>query len=236
MKIIRFLCGIVIALLLWSGCDSSTDSGPSLAIQMPKMGSSYTYQRVDLDSLGRQIPGSELTFTDSVIETGLSYKGKTRVMHLTRLENNYAVGDAYYSFEPNGDISAYIDYGGLLSLPSFWITYPVQSYQAKTYTLLDTTIVSGGTSTRMTAVATLSYAGISSMTIHDSTLMLVKIKIVGTQTITPDPQNMSYSVTADNYFAPSIGYVAQTHQDPYKIPGETFHRGEDIKLVDYLLP
>lgn len=236
MKPSLLLSTLFIAVSIFSGCDSGTNSGPSLATVAPKAGSSYTYFSVELDSLGRQIPGSDRMYTDSVMETDLSYEGKTRVMRVTRFENDFDRGDAYYCFELNGDISAFIDFGGFFPFPSLWITYPVQSHQPKTYTVIDTTLIVGGQSMHITTKVTLSNEGISSMTIHDSTLMLTKIKVVGSNTITPDPENMSYSVIGYTYFAPSIGYVAQNHSDPYKIPDAPYQNGEDVKLVDYILP
>jgi hypothetical protein len=236
MKSSSLLCTLIIAVFVINGCDSGTDSGPSLITQPPKAGSTYTFHSVDIDSLGGQVLGSDRTFMDSVMETDLSYNGKNRVMKLTRIEDDFILGgEEYFNFEPNGDISEFVDFGSFLSFPSLWITFPIQSRQAKTYTIFDTTLIVGGTSTRLTSTITVSYAGMSTMTIHDSTLTLIKVKILSTNKAVPDPQQVSASAIAYFYFAPSIGYIAQSYQEPYKISDQPYHNGEDIRLVDYVL-
>jgi hypothetical protein len=223
-------------ILVLSGCDSESGNGPgtSLTTQAPNAGSSYTYHYVSYDSTGTV--DFEDTRIDSVAETNISFNGKNRVMRIAHVDEfGFGSGQSYFNFEPNGDISEFIDFGPFTPIQPLWVSYPIQSRTAKTYTILDTTIMRNGVSTKATSIVTISHSGISSMQVGDSTLTLVRIKLHASNSIVSQVENTAYSAAAYYYFAPSIGYIAQIHEDPIHIPDFPAQGGSDQLLVSYRL-
>ncbi len=226
-KVARILLSVVIV-SQW-GCDSDSVTEPTTTVKTspPKAGSTFTFNQVRLDSLGRKISGSDVTHTDSVAETGISIYGKSNVM--MTVVGSFGI-KKYYNFESNGDISEYVDYSDTPPLRSFWVTYPIQSIGAKTYTLIDTTVTVSGISSRITSKAIVSYEGSSRLPIYDSSLTMIKIKTVGVNTVTSSVQNRTDSLIAYYYFAPSIGYIAKYREEP-----SSFGDGLEQTLISFVL-
>lgn len=190
--IARFLLFLFATILLHFGCVSEPRT------VQPKVGSTYTYVHVRYDSLGRKIAGSEVFNIDTVIATGQSLYGKTQVMSITPLRGSGYL--AYFNFEPNGDISQYFQKS------SVWLTFPIQSHTLKSCTFLDT--VYRGI-VHSVSKADLSFEGLDTMFIHDSSLTVAKIKWFGIFKSTASYGSKIDTIIGYYYFAPSIGYIAK---------------------------
>jgi hypothetical protein len=137
----------------------------------------------------------------------------------------------YFNFETNGDISEYQDFTDTPPLHSLWVTYPIQSQGTNSVTFIDTTIITGGISTHIVSKVTMSYEGVSSLPIYDSTLSIIKIKAIAKNIATSSVQNQIDSAIAHYYFAPSIGYIAKLRQEP----GGLSSNGSENTLIRFTL-
>ncbi len=230
MKITFSLTLLLFSGIFIIGCDSDSGTSPttSLATRAPKVGSSFTFNQIRLDSLGKKVIASDVTQTDSVVEAMVSLYGKTNVAKIVGVPFGQL---KYFNYELNGDISEYIDYSDTPPLHSFWATYPIQSRATKLYTLIDTTVTVSGVTSHVVSTVSVSYEGISTLAIYDSTLTMIKIKTVGVNSVTSPVQNYSDSLTAYYYFAASIGYIAKQRQEP-----NSFGGGSEETLVSFRLP
>lgn len=210
------------------GCDSdSAENSSALPTTLPPMtGSVYIYGRVDLDPLGRIISGSESTYSDSVAETDMTLYGKMNVMRIVSSTS----GDRYFNFEANGDISEYQDFAPFNPV---WVTYPIQSKASQSIIIADTTILIAGQSTYFSSKINLTYEGISSMPIYDSSLVLAKTKVQAIINVVSPIQNQNDTINAYFYFSPSIGYIAKTEEDA--ITGSVQSNAAKSTLVSFTL-
>jgi hypothetical protein len=173
-------------------------SGTSKLITMPpKPGSTFTYVHVFYDSLNRRVEGN--IHVDTVMATGLSLYGKKNIMSVHSRIRSSGNTPAYYNFEPNGDISLYFENIRL------WLTYPIQSHSHRTYIFIDTISDNEHTVSK----ANISYEGISTMSLGDTSLAVTKIKWFGLFTFTNSVMNYTDTIIAYYYFAPSIGYLVK---------------------------
>lgn len=128
-----------------SACKSGTtgpgNSGTPLTV--PKAGSVFVYDTYRLDSTGLK-SGNEVLITDSILATGVLYKGKSN----TTKDSMYTGNTDFESYESNGDISFYDrsgDWPGhALGYPGYrsgWITVPLVSHGTTTFKDQDTTQV-----------------------------------------------------------------------------------------------
>jgi hypothetical protein len=161
----------------------------------------------------------------------VSFGGKNKVMVVTQA--GYAPGawSQHFNFELTGDISEHMEIGGPFS--SSWLTYPVSTQGPRSVILADTSVIYSGELIHVTIKVDMTNEGVSSVKVGDTTLAVVKVKLVGTTSLTSPSANESQLTTAYYYYAPSIGYFAKQRQERRGTQG--FYCTERT-LVSYKLP
>jgi hypothetical protein len=156
----------------------------------PGAGSSYDYTVSTLDSVGHKIAGSERTLTQSVSETGISWKEKNDVMVI-----NGGEMPGYVRLESNGDLSRWDSAGS-------WLLYPFGSRGIVAFPKTDITKPSGA---RYTDSAVATYIGAELVKVGDRTFAAYKVRVNRVETSTaPEPYTVAHT---DNYwYAPEIGW------------------------------
>jgi hypothetical protein len=202
-----------------AGCKSSTSpSSPSSNITMPNAGSYFVTASVETNSTGAIV--SSDTTTDSFIQTGLNYDGKTNVDMIYETQAGVVTDTAYLHYESNGDLSVYSTGGA--SLFSGWITYPFAS-QGTNNINGDTVIMGENTQINLS----LSGGGNGTSTIMGQSVAVEKVNLSGTITIPQvDTVQIGNSTTS---FAPSLGYVVETASAATSVSNAT--HGYVIKYV-----
>jgi hypothetical protein len=143
LRMIRYVLTSVIAFLstiLICGCPFTPlkEADPIVfETKQPQMGSTFIFLGNPFDTKGRPILDSNIISEDSILEINLTLFGKTNVSHFLYTDlTNGTRAEKFFNYEPNGDISLFID-----SPISKWITFPVKEdllpFGVK---LLDTTI------------------------------------------------------------------------------------------------
>ncbi len=199
---------IVLATFL-SSCsktDNPVTPGSSSFVQ-PKAGSSFTYDEYATDTTTAQpVPGSRDTSVQTIVQTGMTYNGKTNVTKIISVTSGNN-DTSYINFESNGDLSVYING---LSIPQKWFTFPTGSKSTNSVTLSDTTQDVFGVSIETKVVLTASFVDNETMTVKGQFLSVTKIKQAFTITITTAGVPNIQSQNSFLYFAPSIGYVTKS--------------------------
>ena len=109
--------------LLGAGC-SKTETPPVAPAKstLPQSGSTFRFDRHDLDSAGRIIPGSEGESAITFVKTDLSFRNRDSVVAVAD-KNSTEVG--YFRYEGSDGISIFTkrieDYG----IPGVWVTLPI---------------------------------------------------------------------------------------------------------------
>ncbi len=137
------MLGISLATIVAGCSDDGASPGPGFTV--PKTGSSYMYENYMTDSTGAEIPGSRMTSTMTVAETGMNYMGRDNVHRMVA-----STGETtYLRYENNGDVSLYGSLSSLagnmadqipISYDPGWITFPVASGTPGTLPPIDTSI------------------------------------------------------------------------------------------------
>src|SRR6188768_130331 len=100
-------CLTVLPLFL-NGCDSSTPSSTDQLPQLitpPSVGSVFVFENWDIDSLGNKLAGSEMTLTDSIVQSGITFEGKKNVFeYIAKYSNGVSIPGNYLSIESTGDV------------------------------------------------------------------------------------------------------------------------------------
>jgi len=206
-----------------TGCPNSgtnTNPPPTLgSTQQPKTGSTYTYTSITIDANGNPT-GSPHTLVDSVVQTGMSYSGKSNVTQVyeTDVQGSYTV--IYYNYESNGDIS--INFPNAAPLPP-WLTLSVHSSGVTVQTLSDTTV--GGV--RIVEGDSIINTGTFTYNINGTALAASKLKMVVFVQTTAGKTSSISQPPFYFAFAPLIGYFTELI-----ITGSN---GTDQKLVSYKL-
>jgi hypothetical protein len=231
MKKIFFYFFILGSVVNFVGCPNSgsnpTNSNPVTlgSTVQPKVGSTFTFTTVSLDSNGNAISGSATTTVDSVVETGITYSGKTNVMHVASGVPGVYSTDNYYSYESNGDIS--VNFPNAAPLPP-WLSLPFHSSGATVQILVDSMI---GQS-RLVEGDSVVTLGTFNTTVNGMVLPTVKLKMtVFLQTTAGGITSSSSLLTTYYSIAPSIGYFTELLLPSNHISGN----GSDQTLISFRL-
>ena len=139
------VCLVLFLSFVIYACSPETTSNTNVitidSTVKPKVGSYYNYTKNYYDSLN--INKGIVDIFDSVIASGLSYKGKTNVIKVVSSNKN-GKDTNYYNFESNGNISFYED--NTLDYQE-WITYPLNGNDSIPLTVKDTSYLIGNNDT-----------------------------------------------------------------------------------------
>lgn len=247
-KLLFSFLAVFVACCIGCGYKPDEPSGPGKTIPA-KAGSTYTFKNTPIDTTGVELTDSSYMTMDSVVETGITYTGKTNVTHLVTTDLRTGLKtDKYINYEANGDISFSVG-GGLgaafgLPFPD-WNTYTVQSHTTTSVQLFDTTIdltaLGLPAPLHISGSDTLSYVNTGSVPVSSKSLPVFNMKLLGVfkgdMTIfVVIPVFATTSVTTLS-FAPEIGYYAKQRTEPIKnLPlGFPAVQGSNVLLISYQL-
>ena len=232
MKIISlfFLPVLLLEITYFQGCPNNGTTIISIpkiqlgSTQQPKVGSTFTFDSDSLDSNGIPTIGYASTPIDSVIQTGMSYSGKSNVMQVYETGFQGNSKDIYYNYESNGDIS--VNFPNAEPLP-LWLNLPIHSTGATVQTLVDSMngnvhIVEGDSVVNV---------GIFNTTVNGKVLPTVEFKMTLFIQSTVAGVTSSSSVLTTFYsIAPSIGYFTEL-----LMPTNHSGNGSDQILISFKL-
>ncbi len=219
---------LLLSVCLFS-CKYSADSGgtPETTVT-PKKGSTYTYNKHEVDSSTSGKTTGDTAVTAIVLASDTTFAGKS---HVVILYDNFDT--MRYVVESNGDISFYRDgfgsNGFVFNNPTPWLRLPYGS-KGTGITLFDTTqeVSYGGNTETVKITGTGDYVGTDKLTVGGKELSggqaKLTIKISGT---TPAVINVTSTQTFS--FGKSIGYyfhsISKTVFDDIKLFGTTLLAG-----------
>jgi hypothetical protein len=229
-----------------SGVFTILQSGPGRTVS-PKAGSTFAFKNFQTDTLGKPID-STITYTrDSVIETGITYAGKTNVTHFISVDAATGAvvtgSDTYYNYESNGDISINTGGAGIsgffgITLPA-WSTYPVQSHTPSGFKFLDTTISVTGFPVPIPVKGfdSISYVNNGTYSAGSANIPVFNSRHNTTIVLSIIISQFTIPVTTHLSFAPSLGYDASEITDPTSGQGGLFPSsgGSEKILISYNL-
>jgi hypothetical protein len=232
MKIIFlfFLPLLLLEITYFQGCPNhGATTIPITTIQLgstqqPKVGSIFTYDSDTLNSNGIPTIGFALTPIDSVMQTGMSYSGKSNVMHVYETDIRGNSKDTYYNYESNGDIS--VNFPNAAPLPP-WLKLSIHSSDTTVQILVDSMngqvhIVEGDSVVN---------EGVFNTTVNGTVLPTVKFKMTLFIQSTVAGVTSSSSVYTTFYsIAPSIGYFTEL-----LVPANHSSYGSDQTLFSFKL-
>ncbi|GEM_PF-3305485 len=225
MKTYRNLCILIIAAMIGgAGCKSNSSSpngGGTTTLTIPGVGSVFVYDDYQTDTLtGAKIPSTEKFDTTTVIATHISFAGKTNVTQFR--ENAGGLNVSYMSYEPNGDVSFYVNSSGSPGSRSGWLTVPLASKGQQSFTEFDT--INGGVHSM--TVETLTYTGATTLTLAGNTFSAYTFN---------DQVLHNSSITYNNstdWFDAATGMVLQV-DEPIIQPYGYKDRGSHFALISY---
>ncbi|MEI8133845.1 MAG: hypothetical protein WCH46_02060 [bacterium] len=220
---ISALC--LVALVIYSGCkyEPATPELPGKTVA-PKAGSVYVYDNYQTDTTGKKIDSSYSQSKDSVVESGITYSGKTNVVHMVSVDpvtGSVLLGsDSYLNFESSGDVSVYTGGAGGIGIPGVklpdWNLMAVQTHTTVTAKVFDSTITFPGVPLpiHLTVTDTNRYVNTGTYTMGSIKLPifnLVQSVLVNANAILTQINMIN---TTHIQYAPSIGNIASSVTDP----------------------
>jgi hypothetical protein len=193
---------------LISSCkyEPSDGGGNTTTKVTPKTGSSYNYNRHEIDSTSSGKTTGDTAVSAVVISSDTTFAGKS---HVVVLIDDYDT--VRYTYESNGDVSFYRagfgSSGFVFNNPTPWLTLPFGS-KATGVTLFSTpqTIDYGGNQETVTVTGTADYIGTDQISVNGKTISSnqarltititgtspAAVNIISTQTFSFDPSTIGY--------------------------------------------
>lgn len=87
--------------LIVAGCDSEPTDYPSEPgpLRVPKVGSTFTYRVLQMDSIGREVPGTDGSVTATILSNDASFDGRERLTLVAEDSMRY-----YLEYDGTGDV------------------------------------------------------------------------------------------------------------------------------------
>jgi|GEM_PF-2385305 len=213
------LLAILATTIVIAGCSNSSEpTPPAPLITTPKVGSTYTIDSYEKDSLGRMVPGSFQTTIRTITSTNATVEGKSNVVQ-------YTDGDETTSlhFETNGDVAFFqpatssgdqMPAGLPVEIPDFtiparWVTFGYGSKAPMTIPSFDTTLmIDAGVfplPVNLTATGTTSYIGTENLTTTSGVVATQKGLLSVTVNFSSLIASGSFKTVDTIWFAPNLG-------------------------------
>ena len=230
---VRLLTASLLLTIVASACSSDPSSpGTTFTFIKANVGSSFTFDVFETDSLGMMVPGTRDTIVHNVVAAGLTYGGKSNVIMVTERARS-GEDTTYYAYETNNDISLT---SGPDTLGTFvWSTFPVASGTPQPFTSVDTvdflgiiTIVRTDILTTRDGEASLSIDGVATPTVRININTKLGVTLAGL------PAGIIESNSYINY-APSIGYLVKVSTQGQEDQNGDWQNGGEHTLIRYVL-
>ena len=204
------------------GCGNSSTTSPiANPITPPKQGSVFRYHSYSFDSAGVKLPSSDVYDSNRVAAVGITYQGKTNV-------TQFVWGDGYTSYcnyEPNGDISRYIDGNGAIGFKNGWLVEPIATRVKQTLNEEDTASVAWA---RLESSSS-AYVGASQLTFANHAFQAV------TTEVTSAWSDGKSGIVETISWAPEIGTFVMTNTPWGGKPHNDNKTGFREELIGYTL-
>jgi hypothetical protein len=199
-------------------CSNSTVTPESTSFTIPATGSSYTFLTYNTDSLDVKIPDSDVSTRETVVASGITFRGKSGVWVIA----SQSIGSdsmpytdtTYFGVDQNNDI---LVYGQDSSSGDLWIRLPVTSGTAfKDSTSSQDEV--DGIQMEQRLIVTSNRIGQEQLTIGTATIQTVKVSLNVTVKIIALGQVVSeISIPSTAWYAPSLGNIIRMDQPTLKI-------------------
>jgi hypothetical protein len=224
----KYLFVLAISAAFLVSCSKTSPAKSELAISsQPKTGSTFTFDQYYIDTTtGQPIANTRDTTTETIVQTGLTYLGKTNVSKVVAA-TKHGIDTSYLCFEPNGDISinsAYL---------KKWITMPTGSKSSMTMTM-DT--IFGSSKIELKMVSTTSFIGDETLTMMGRSVSVTKLKQSSDITMINSGTQSTSNMTMFFYYAPSLGFITKS-ETPVSTDQKSGakSKGRMNMLIDYSL-
>jgi len=172
----------------------------SKSLTQPKAGSTFTYDQYYIDTTsGTPIAATRDTTTETIVQTGMSYLGKTNVSKVLTT-TKHGIDTSYINYESNGDFS--ISAAALRK----WFTMPCGSKSTST-TTTDTTMTYGSVSIKLKMVLTTSFASKETLSVKGHSMDVLKLKQYSVNTMTNSGSESTTIMDMSVYYSPSLGII-----------------------------
>jgi hypothetical protein len=184
-----------------AGCSSDPASPDSTSADVPKVGTSYTYQGVTYDSVGHVLQSREII--SIIAETGVSYFGKSNLVKLVTDGR-----PSYMGYESTDDLAQlfYHSSNGVV-LDSAWVVYPFASRGSTPYPAWNGDAMGAASS----LTGSIDYVGTQQLTIGSETFDTRMVRIesdLTTGVAGSDPVLRNFRIDTI-WYAPSIRYIVK---------------------------
>lgn len=212
-------------------CSSDDPVSPQPAVDQPKAGSSFTYERYSTDPVsGAPIESTKTVFVTTIEQTGLTVLGKSNVCKV-KTEIQGVANESYMCYEANGNVSVSALYN---DVPAGWVTWPVGTRSTIVSVVVDSTYTTGGVTISNKVTGTTSFVGIETLTVKGKSESVSRMLQVLENSVTMLGTTQSIKINQEAYFAPSIKFIAKTYVEGTVNP-LTGQKSEGMMtiLIDY---
>lgn len=231
----KHLFTLVFLVAVLSACSSNDPVAPEQPTGMRRftVGSTFTYEGYQLDSLGNKIPGTDYEAIHSVIDSGLTIAGKTGVFAM-RTTGPAGADTVFYYIDANKDLLQYTELGQNDGV-AFWVRFPVTTGTESRDSLAERRDVNGFP-VDFTYIANVKKNSDTTMTVGAESIktqgmslsLNVKGKVLGQEVV-------NATITQSAWYAPTIGAFVQNSAKEQTINAGNTVQGFYQRLKAYTL-
>jgi len=226
----KYLIVLAISAVFLASCSKTSPAkSESVNSIQPNAGSSFTFDQYYTDTTtGQPIAATRDTTTETIVQTGLTYLGRTNVSKVVT-GTKHGNDTSYINFESNGDLS--------ITAPAIgrWVTMPTGSKSTMTMTT-DTTMTYGTVTMGLKMVSTTTFVGDESMTVKGHSVSVTKLLQSSDITMINSGVPSTSTMTIFFYYAPSLGFITKEEWPVSTDPkSRAKSSGRMNMLIDYSL-
>ncbi len=200
---------LMLAVMVAACSQSTSPSGTTATYIQTKSGSTFTFDEYATDTTtGLPVPGTRDTAVQTVLQTGMTYMGKTNVTKIHEISPS--VDDTIYiNYETNHDVSVFE--ATALDTEPVWNALPTGSKSSNSITS-DTTVSVFGVPVETKISQTIAYLDNETMTVNGNSIGVSKLSETVSFTTISAGTSSTQSSLGYFYYAPSLGFIARTEQ------------------------
>lgn len=214
-----FLSLLACSFLVACSTDDTT-SPESPSVKLPQAGSTFSYSGYELDVQGAKVSGTDYTFSEAVLATGLTHSGKSSVWSVTSTSPNQE-DTTYYCLDSGKDLLVEVaDLTGEEGATR-WIRLPVTTGTAFTDSSVTTQEVSGFPLQLETVISAVKGAE-EQVQVGSEAVATVRIQVnVRIKASLLGQVVQEGLLTQQMWFAPSLGTVIRRSAPSQQLGNET---------------
>lgn len=198
--------------------DATSPESPS--VKLPQAGSTFSYSGYQLDLQGAKVDGTDYSFVETVLATGLTHSGKSAVWSVESTSPNQE-DTTYYCLDSGKDLLVEIDDIAGEEGAKRWIRLPVTSGTTFTDSAVTTQEVSGFPLQLETVISAVK-SGEESLSVGTESVTTMRIRVTVRIKASLLGQVVQEALlTQQMWFAPSIGAVIRRSAPTQQVGNET---------------